>query len=80
MLLFARLVLMINQGKRISEKSYVTTSEVENIEVITHIDSVKSTIKERGKMGFELVQIIRGKNSSVHIYFTRKKIKNYMEE
>lgn len=82
-LLFARIVLQIWQGKRSVEKGYAATSEVENIEVPEASYRVPTTIREYGKRGYELVQVVcpcdEWGASKMKLYFTRKKIKNYYE-
>lgn len=85
-LLFARIVLKIWQGKRALEKGYAASSEVENI--ISLIPNEKADIMEairiNNRAGYELVQVIpqvRANNEfCTMLIFTRKKIKNYYEE
>ena len=83
-LLFARIVLQIRQGKRTVEKEYCMASEVENCMAIVEEYRVGSTIADYAKRGWELVQVIDhcgGSGNSRHqLFFTRKKIKNYYEE
>lgn len=83
-LLFARIVLQVRQGKRAVEKGYAAPSEVENCMTIVADHYVASTISDYAKRGWELVQVIdhcSGFGDSKHqLFFTRKKIKNYYEE
>lgn len=83
-LLFARIVLQIWQGKRAVEKGYAAPSEVENEEVVADSYNVSTTIREYGERGYELVQVVcpyDGSGASMtQLFFTRKKIKNYYEE
>lgn len=84
-LLFARIVLQIWQGKRAVEKGYAAPSEVENI--ISLIPNEKADIMEsirtNNRAGYELVQVIpqvRANNEfCTMLIFTRKKIKNYYD-
>ena len=83
-LLFARIVMQIKQGKRAVEKGYAAPSEVENIEITVDSYRVGTTISDYGKRGYELVQAIcpygSYGDSKTQLFFTRKKIKNYYEE
>lgn len=84
-LLFARIVLQIRQGKRAVEKGYAAPSEVEN--VISLVPDEKGDIMEyiriNNRTGYELVQVvpqIRANNEfCTMLIFTRKKIKNYYD-
>ncbi len=82
-LLFARIVLQVRQGKRVVEKGYAAPSEVENCMAIVEEYRVGSTIADYAKRGWELVQVIDhcgGSGNSKHqLFFTRKKIKNYYD-
>lgn len=82
-LLFARIVLQVRQGKRAVEKGYASASEVENCMTIVADHYVASTISDYAKRGWELVQVIDrdgGSGNSRHqLFFTRKKIKTYYE-
>lgn len=84
-LLFARIVLQIRQGKRAVEKGYTAPSEVENALVFCENNNVNyvEVIKNYNKCGYELVQMLPdvtadGKSGSL-LLFTRKKIKTYYE-
>ncbi len=82
-LLIARIVLQIRQGKRAVEKGYCTASEVENCRVTVASYDIDKTIRDYSRNGWELVQVIdhcggHG-NSLQQLFFTRKKIKNYYE-
>ena len=84
-LLFARIVLQIRQGKRAVEKGYAALSEVEHrVEISLPLpDAIESTIRELAKERWELVavqQIDWGRSKhEVYLFFTRKKIKNYYD-
>lgn len=85
-LLIARIVLQVKQGKRAVEKGYCTASEVEN--VISLVPNEKEDIMEyiriNNRAGYELVQVVpqvRANNEfCTMLIFTRKKIKTYYEE
>ncbi|MDE7345318.1 MAG: hypothetical protein K2N48_01095 [Muribaculaceae bacterium] len=83
-LLAVRIVLQVRQGKRAFDKSYATTCDVENISTVVDRYRVHDTIRDYGKRGYELVQVIDNKggsgNSEYQLFFTRKKIKNFLEE
>lgn len=83
-LLFARIVLQVRQGKRAVERCYAAPSEVENIKITVDSCRVSTTISDYGKRGYELVQAICPYggygDSKTLLFFTRKKIKNYYEE
>lgn len=83
-LLFARIVLQIRQGKRAVEKGYAATSEVENEEVVVDSYQVSSTLRKYGERGYEFVQAVcpyGGSGASkTQLFFTRKKIKTYYKE
>ena len=83
-LLAVRIVLQLRQGKRAFEKMYCEASEVENISTIAGRYHVDSTIRDYGKRGYELVQVIDNNggsgNSEYQLFFTRKRIKNFLEE
>lgn len=84
-LLFARIVLQIQQGKRAVEKGYAAPSEVENI--ISLIPNEKGGLMEcirtNNRAGYELVQVIPQVRANdewnTMLVFARKKIKNYYE-
>lgn len=86
-LLFARIVLQVRQGKRALEKVYAATSEVEN-KTSTVIDEydLRIELDNWGRRGYELVSVVvSGHNDKddcniYTLFFTRKKIKNYYEE
>ena len=81
-LLFARIVLQIRQGKRAVEKGYAAPSEVENVLICVPQEEVESVLNERGSQGFELVHVsynILGDVHSINLFFTRKKIKTYYD-
>lgn len=83
-LLFARIVLQVRQGKRAVEKGYAAPSEVEYFNDICDKNSftVARKARELGKDGWELTTImpidIKG-NEYYTLFFTRKKIKNYYD-
>ena len=84
-LLLARIVLQIKQGKRAVEKGYTAPSEVEHrVEISLPLpDAIESTVRELAKERWELVAVqqidwVRSKHE-VYLFFTRKKIKNYYD-
>lgn len=84
-LLLARIVPQVWQGKETLKKAYATASEVENI--VSLVEENKGDIAEviriNNKQGYELVQIIpcvKANNGDYSLLvFTRKRIKNYIE-
>ncbi len=84
-LLFARIVLQVRQGKRAVEKGFAAPSEVEHrVEIRLPLpDAIESTIRELAKERWELVAVqqidwVRSKHE-VYLFFTRKKIKTYYD-
>lgn len=84
-LLFARIVLQVRQGKRAVEKGYAAPSEVENALVFCENNNVNyvKLIGKYNELGYELVQMLPdvtadGKPGSL-LLFTRKKIKTYYD-
>lgn len=87
-LLFARIVLQIRQGKRAVEKGYAAPSEVENkFCLVANTFELGEIIEEYNHNGFELVHLIYRKlNYSDKpdrygwvLLFTQKKIKTYYD-
>lgn len=82
-LLLARVVLQVKQGKRLLEHSFCSTSDVENIEAVVDSYSVSTTISRYGERGYEFVQAICPYGGSgagkTQLFFTKKRIKNYYE-
>ena len=84
-LLAVRIVLQLRQGKRAFEKMYCAPSEVECHFDICDNDpfTAASRAKEFGKDNWELVTIlpvdVSGKECYT-LFFTRKKIKNFLEK
>lgn len=80
-LLFARIVLQVRQGKRAVEKGYCTASEVENCARVVSRDyyHIRTMIELMATDRWELVTAHRTKNGSEILFFTRKKIKNYYD-
>lgn len=87
-LLFARIVLQVRQGKRAVEKEYAAPCEVENkVCFVGSTLELDEVIKEYNHNGYELVHLIYRKlNYSDKpdrygwvLLFTRKKIKIYYE-
>ena len=81
-LLAVRIVLQIRQGKRVFEKNYVTTDNVEyNFTICSNNPKkIVGEAMEFGKDGWELVTILSTNKNQYILIFTRKKIKNYYEE
>ena len=84
-LLFARIVLQIQQGKRAVEKGYAAPSEVETTMRIADNDpfAINNMADSVARSNWELVTVIKTTVSgspAYALFFTRKKIKNYYEE
>lgn len=84
-LLLARIVLQIRQGKRAVEKGYATASEVETTVRLTNTDhfEVNEFVARMALHKWELVTVFQttvNNNPAYALFFTRKKIKNYYEE
>lgn len=81
-LLLARIALQVWQGKEILKKAYATASEVENRLVVCNRSQyhVREVLKKMQSDRWELVSAHLTKNGNQALYFTRKKIKNYMEK
>lgn len=84
-LLAVQIVLQLRQGKRAFEKMYQATSEVEyNFDICENDPFVVAEYaKKHGKDNWELVTILPiavSGNACHALFFTRKKIKNFLEE
>ena len=83
-LLAVRIVLQLRQGKRAFEKMYQATSEVENVLRVAVDGSVYSDINYHLKWaatnGYELLSATRVDSDTWYLFFSRKKIKNFLEE
>lgn len=90
-LLLARVVLQVWLGKETLERANATASEIDGMAVFVSKDEywkINSEIRTYCQMGYELVNaqsnvVITVNNelaTGTMLYFTRKKIKNYMEE
>ncbi|WP_300905730.1 hypothetical protein [uncultured Bacteroides sp.] len=81
-LLLARIVLQIKQGKRAVEKGYAASSEVETQVVVCNRSQyhIREVCDMMSSDRWELVAAHRTKNQNEILFFTRKKIKNYYEE
>ena len=83
-LLAVRIVLQLRQGKRAFEKMYFAPSEVENVVRIANDSPTKCDINYHLEWasinGYELVCVERGECYDLYLFFTRKKIKNFLEE
>lgn len=80
-LLLARLALQVWQGKETLER-YATVSEVEHKAVVVPCSLVKmnNILTHMAMNKWELVSACAGEDDTLLFFFTRKKIKNYMEE
>lgn len=80
-LLFARIVLQIKQGKRAVEKGYAAPSEVQTKVVVCNRSQyhIRAKCEEMSADCWELVAAHRTKNQNEILFFTRKKIKTYYE-
>lgn len=85
----ARLVLQYKQGKAYKEqrgKTYCTTSEVENKRSKVREEDLHIELCNFAKRGYEIVTVMYSgynKSDNKHYYtlfFTKKKIKNFVEE
>lgn len=80
-LLFARIVLQVRQGKRAVEKGYAAPSEVEN--TFRHVQSdtfaIRSALDAMSQNRWELVNACAGEDDTLLLFFTRKKIKTYYD-
>ena len=84
-LLAVRIVLHLRQGKRAFEKMYQATSEVEYHVAFCNIDifALTNKLHNFGKEGWELAAIEKtqvARKDCYTLFFTRKKIKNFLEE
>lgn len=80
-LLFARIVLQIRQGKRAVEKGYAAPSEVENTFRLVPGETfaIRSTLNAMSQNRWELVNACAGEDDSLLLFFTRKKIRTYYD-
>lgn len=80
-LLFARIILQIQQGKRAMEKGYTAPSEVEN--TFRHVQgdtfAIRSMLDAMSQNRWELVNACAGEDGTLLLFFIRKKIKNYYD-
>ena len=82
LLLAVRIVLQLRQGKRAFEKMYCAPSEVENCVKEVRYDmrfQLEDKLESMSAEGWELVAVDRYANF-MYLFFTRKKIKNFLEE
>lgn len=81
-LLFARIILQIRQGKRAVEKGYAAPSEVETCVKVCNRSQyhIRAVVEMMASDRWELVSAHRTKNQNEILFFTRKKIKTYYEE
>ena len=84
-LLAVRIVLLLWQGKRAFEKMYCAPSEVEShcefcdIDVFAINEKLHNLSKDRWELtAIERVRTLHG--DCFALFFTRKKIKNFLEE
>ena len=80
----ARLVLQYKQGKAYREqtgKTYCATKQVENVVKVVRRDyyAINECIEKMSTENYELVAAHRTRNWSMMLFFTRKKIKNFIE-
>lgn len=82
-LLFARIVLQVRQGKRAVEKGYAASCEVENVVKVVNTDDpfdMKQMLERMSAEGWELVSTHQPNLAHLYLFFTRKKIKTYYEK
>lgn len=81
-LLAVRIVLQVRQGKRAYEKTYCAPSEVEH--TFRHVKSdtfaLRTTLDYMASNNWEYVGLSSGEDDTLLLFFTRKKIKNFLEE
>lgn len=81
-LLAVRIVLQVRQGKRAFEKMYCAPSEVEH--TFRHVQSdtfaIRTTLNSMASNNWEFVGLSQGEDDTLLLFFTRKRIKNYLEE
>lgn len=80
-LLIARIVLQIKQGKRAVEKGYAAPSEVETCVKVCNRSQyyIRGVVEMMAADRWELVAAHLTKNQNEILFFTRKKIKNYYD-
>lgn len=80
-LLLARIVLQVWQGKETIKRAYATVSEVEHKAVVVPCSLVKmnNILTHMAMNEWELVGACAGEDDTLLLFFTRKKIKSYME-
>lgn len=78
-LLLARVILQVRDVKKHFENVYCAPSEVENVcdVCLGRVQTVEHIIESRGKDGYEFTGSM-SHGADVFLFFTRKKIKNYM--
>ena len=80
-LLAVRIVLQIRQGKRAFEKMYQATSEVKNVHIMVSKHDIDKYLDIFSKQGYELIHVVNlSEHGMFQLFFTRKKIKNFLEE
>ena len=81
-LLAVQIVLQVRQGKRAFEKMYCAPSEVEH--TFRHVRSdtfaIRTTLNSMASNNWEFVGLSQGEDDTLLLFFTRKKIKNFLEE
>ena len=80
-LLAVRIVLQLRQGKRAFEKMYCAPSEVEHTHrlIPNTTSAIQNTLNAMALYNWEFVGMCSGDDSTLILFFTRKKIKNYYE-
>lgn len=84
----ARIALQYRQGKAYKEqtkKTYCTASETENTYVYVEESNLRRSLDTWGDLGFEIASVIdngirRNGNHYFLLFFTKKKIKNFIEK
>lgn len=84
-LLLVRIVLQIWQSKETPKRAYATASEIEYFTDICDYDifAVSENTRSFGKKGWKLASVLPidvPGNKCYALFFTRKKIKNYLEK
>ena len=81
-LLAVRIVLQPRLDKRAFEKKYYAPSEVEH--TFRHVQSdtfaIRATLNSMASNNWEFVGLSQGEDDTLLLFFTRKKIKNFLEE
>ena len=80
-LLAVRIVLQVRQGKRAFEKMYCAPSDIHNVQTTISKHDLDRCLDIFSKQGYELIHVVNlSEHGIFQLFFTRKKIKNFLEE